>query len=116
MTQRLPQSAACRSRAGIRSDINADHPRFSWVSRPFTQKVQPMSIIELERNIHDLELDELGHSTVGAHAALQVIDPHTLAIVVYCGHNAQLIEQAIRGQHYQTKEITSAHEIITITI
>lgn len=75
-----------------------------------------MSISELERTIHDLELDELGHSKVAAHAALQVIDSRTLAIVVYCGHNAQLIEQVIRDQHYKAKEITSDHEIITITI
>lgn len=75
-----------------------------------------MSIRELEHSIHSLELSELGHSPVSAHASLQVIDARTLAIVVYRGRDAQLIEDTIRRQHYATKEISTSHDIITITI
>ncbi|MET7768805.1 hypothetical protein [Nocardia sp. NPDC005366] len=74
------------------------------------------TITQLENTICHLELAELAHTTVSAHAVVQTIDPNTLAVVVFCGHNTQIIEDAIRSQHYNTKEITTTSDIITVTI
>ncbi|MFC9964470.1 hypothetical protein ACFVH4_09520 [Nocardia ignorata] len=74
------------------------------------------TISELENSIRELELTQLGSTTIAAHAVVQVIDPRTLAIVVYRGHDIQIIEDAIHNQHYQIATITSANEIITVTI
>jgi hypothetical protein len=74
------------------------------------------TITQLGNTISQLELTELAHTTVSAHAVVQTIDPSTLAIVVFCGHNTQIIEDAIRSQHYDTKEITTTSDIITVTI
>lgn len=74
------------------------------------------TISDLEDSIRQLELTQLGSTVVAAHAVVQVIDPRTLAIVVFCGHNIQLIEDAIHNQHYDIASITSANEIITVTI
>lgn len=71
---------------------------------------------DLERSIRELRLPELGDATVAAHAVVQTLDPHTLAIVVFCGHNTQLIEQAIRDRRTDLTGISTANDVITITV
>ncbi|MRH92874.1 hypothetical protein GFY24_36580 [Nocardia sp. SYP-A9097] len=74
------------------------------------------TINALENAISHLELTELAHTTVSEHAVVQVIDPRRLAVVMFCGDKTQIIEDAIRSQRYNAKELTTTHDIITITI
>ncbi|MFC3438163.1 hypothetical protein [Nocardia seriolae] len=73
------------------------------------------TITEVEHTVRALEITEL-HSTVAAHAATQIVDPHTLAVVVFQDHNAPAVEQTLRHRLPGTTEITSAHGIITLRI
>lgn len=72
--------------------------------------------IDLERSIRELRLPELGDTTIATHAVVQTIDPHTVAVVVFSGHNTPLIERAIREQHKDIADIASANDVITITV
>ncbi|WP_330181561.1 hypothetical protein OHB26_35140 [Nocardia sp. NBC_01503] len=74
------------------------------------------AIARLENTICHLELPELAGATVSAHALVQTIDPSTLAVVVFCGSNTQIIEDAIRGRCHDTRGITTASDIITVII
>ncbi|MET9487341.1 hypothetical protein [Nocardia sp. NPDC006630] len=74
------------------------------------------AIARLESTICHLELPELAGATVSAHAVVQTLDPSSLAVVAFCGRNSQIIEDAIRDQHYDTKGITATGGIITVTI
>jgi len=74
------------------------------------------AITDLERRICALELADLGYSTVAEHAAVHVLDSTTLAVVVLCGHNAEIIEHAIRAQHFEITGIGTVQDIITVTL
>ncbi len=74
------------------------------------------AVEELERRIGALELPALGYSTVADHAAIHVLDMRTLAVVMICGHNIRVVEQAIRAQNYRIREIGCDRDIITIVI
>lgn len=71
---------------------------------------------KLEDRIRALRLPQLGDATVAAHAVIQTLDPHTLAVVVFCGNNTALIEQAIRDGHTGITTITTANDVITVTV
>ncbi len=75
-----------------------------------------MTITQLRNTISNLELTELAGTPVAAHAVVQVIDPHQLVVVVFHGHDTPIVEHAIRSQNYATTELTSANDIITVTI
>lgn len=70
----------------------------------------------LRGRIRALRLPQLGNATVAAHAIVQTLDPHTLAVVVFCGNNTELIEQAIRDGHTGMTGITTTNDVITVTI
>jgi hypothetical protein len=74
------------------------------------------AISDLEQSISALEIPALGHSTISEHAAVHVLNSNTLAVVVLCGHNAHIIEDAIRVQDYATTDISTDHDIITLTL
>ncbi|WP_067536968.1 hypothetical protein [Nocardia crassostreae] len=73
------------------------------------------AITELEHTVRAVEITEL-HSTVAAHAAVQVVDSDTLVVVMFHGHHTAIVEQALQNQPLGTKEITSARDIITLRI
>ncbi len=74
------------------------------------------AIADLERIIGELELPELGYSTVSEHATVHVLDSTTLAVVMRCGHNARIVENAIRAQNYKTTDISTDRDVITVTL
>lgn len=73
------------------------------------------TITELGNTVRAVELAEL-RSTVAAHAAVEIVDPHTLAIVPFRGYHTAMVEQALRSRSLGAREITTAHDIITVTI
>lgn len=74
------------------------------------------AISDLERKISALEIPELGYSTIAEHAAVHVLNSNTLAVVILCGHNAHIIEHAIRVQDYSTAAVSTDRDIITVAI
>ncbi|WP_136246399.1 hypothetical protein [Mycobacterium intracellulare] len=74
------------------------------------------AISDLERKLSQLELAGLPDATLSSCAALQIIDAHTLAVVVFDNRNAPLIEQTIAHQNLGVREITIGTHHITIKI
>ncbi|QLY28158.1 hypothetical protein [Nocardia huaxiensis] len=78
------------------------------------RRMQP--IVDLERAICALELPRLGHSLVSDHAVTQVLDSTTLAVVMHCGHNVAIVEEAIREQHLAIKGIDIDRDMLVVSI
>ncbi|WP_330181559.1 hypothetical protein OHB26_35130 [Nocardia sp. NBC_01503] len=74
------------------------------------------AIYDLEQIVGALEIPELGYSTVSDHAAIHVLDSNTLAVVVVCGHNARIIEQAILIRCYPQAAVQIDGDVITAAI
>ncbi|MFD6357817.1 hypothetical protein [Nocardia tengchongensis] len=47
---------------------------------------------------------------------MHVLNSHTLAIVMLCGHNAHIIEHTIRAQDYALTNLTTDCGIITVAL
>lgn len=97
---------SCHPRAGI--------TRTPLATRDTDQRLT--AITDLEHSIRALEIPALGHSTVAEHAAVHILDPSTLAVVVLCSHNADILEQVIRAQNYTLTGIAISRDIITLTL
>ena len=74
------------------------------------------AILELERGIRALELPLLGCSVVADHAAVHVLTSDTLAIVLMCGHNARIVEQAVRDAYPDAVSVFVDRDVITVTL
>ena len=73
------------------------------------------AIAELERTISNLAPDGLP-ARLSTYAALQIVDAHTLVVVVFANRNATLIEQTITSHNLGAKEITVGRGVITIKL
>ena len=74
------------------------------------------AITDLEYKISHLELAGLPNTTVSTYTAMQIMDAHTLAIVVLTNRHAQLIEQTITTQDLGAKQVIADRGVITIKI
>lgn len=76
-----------------------------------------MNVIRnLEHYVSDLALPGLPPTTVAEHAALQIIDKQTLAVVPLGNHFTHSIEQALTTQELGVKLVTITGSVITIQI
>ncbi|NMN99082.1 hypothetical protein [Antrihabitans stalactiti] len=73
-------------------------------------------VADIEHTISNLTLDGLPNVTVGTYTATQILDAHTLAIVVLAHRYSDLIEQTIKDQTLGTTEITALRDVITVRI
>lgn len=74
------------------------------------------AISDLERKLSQLELAGLPNATLSSRAVLQIIDPHSLAVVAFDNRNTRLIEQSITKENLGATEITVGAHHITIKI
>lgn len=74
-----------------------------------------MSITEIAGKLADLEVAGLT-GTVSKHAVLQVVDPHTLTVVVFADRDSDLIRQAITKEEFGPQFVTCTRGVITIKI
>lgn len=74
------------------------------------------TIRDLEHNVSELTLTGMPSTTVAKHAALQIMDNHTLAVVPFAERYRELIEETLNNQDLGAKEITITRGVITIQI
>lgn len=74
------------------------------------------TIHDLQHNVSVLRLAGLPATTVSQHAALQIMDRRTLAVVPLGNQYTDLIEQAITNQDLGAKDISITRGVITIQI
>lgn len=74
------------------------------------------TIADLEHRLCALEIAGLPNTTVCTYAAVQIMDSHTLAVVLLSYRHADLIEQTIADQNLVARVSAARNGVITITI